>query len=131
MKRLAKAIAAVAIAGTMCTTVGFAATTPNSEHPTMDHGTAGKAQVSEEIDTALNVNPNMGTKFTVYLAPDIPKAIPIVHEIPKMGDLGIDQKTLLEALVIAGGCYFVSDGIAVACRKRKTEPELEPEAVMA
>ena len=100
MKRFAKACAAVSMALMMSTAVGFAAET---EHPNMDHGTTNKAAVSDEVDTALNITPKMGTKFTVYLAPDIPETIPIVHEIPKMGDVGIDQKTLLEALLVAGG----------------------------
>lgn len=116
MKRLAKAFAAVSMAAMLTTAVGFAA---DSEHPNMDHGAANKAQVSEDVDTALNITPKMGTKFTVYLAPDIPETIPIVKEIPKMGDVGIDQKTLFEALLVAGGCYLVSDGVATVCKKSK------------
>ena len=75
----------------LTTAVGFAA---DSEHPNMDHGTANKAQVSEDVDTALNIT-------------------------PKMGDVGIDQKTLFEALLVAGGCYLVSDGVATVCKKSK------------
>ena len=119
MKRFAKACAAVSMALMMSTAVGFAAET--------DHGTTNKAAVSDEVDTALNITPKMGTKFTVYLAPDIPETIPIVHEIPKMGDVGIDQKTLLEALLVAGGCYLVSDGVATACKgKRKDDKAATP-----
>lgn len=124
MKRFAKACAAVSMALMMSTAVGFAAET---EHPNMDHGTTNKAAISDEVDTALNITPKMGTKFTVYLAPDIPETIPIVHEIPKMGDVGIDQKTLLEALLVAGGCYLVSDGVATACKgKRKDDKAATP-----
>lgn len=65
MKRFAKACAAVSMALMMSTAVGFAAET---EHPNMDHGTTNKAAVSDEVDTALNITPKMGTKFTVYLA---------------------------------------------------------------
>ena len=109
MKRFAKACAAVSMALMMSTAVGFAAET---EHPNMDHGTTNKAAVSDEVDTALNITPKMGTKF---------------HEIPKMCDVGIDQKTLLEALLVAGGCYLVSDGVATACKgKRKDDKAATP-----
>ena len=80
MKRFAKACAAVSMALMMSTAVGFAAET---EHPNMDHGTTNKAAVSDEVDTALNITPKMGTKFTVYLAPDIPETIPLSMKSPR------------------------------------------------
>ena len=112
MKQFAKVLASFSLAATMCLGVGFAADSP---HPG-EHGTVDKAMVSEETDKAYDEKPNMGTKFNLYLAPDIPETVPpIKKDVPKMGDTGIPQESLLQALLVAGGCYLVSDGAAVAC----------------
>ena len=99
---------------------GFAADSP---HPG-EHGTVDKAMVSEETDKAYDEKPNMGTKFNLYLAPDIPETVPpIKKDVPKMGDTGIPQESLLQALLVAGGCYLVSDGVAVACKCGRRKPK--------
>lgn len=83
-----------------------------------------KAMVSEETDKAYDEKPNMGTKFNLYLAPDIPETVPpIKKDVPKMGDTGIPQESLLQALLVAGGCYLVSDGVAVACKGGRRKPK--------
>ena len=82
MKQLAKVLASFSLAATMCLGVGFAADSP---HPG-EHGTVDKAMVSEETDKAYDEKPNMGTKFNLYLAPDIPETVPpIKKDVPKMG----------------------------------------------
>ena len=100
MKQFAKVLASFSLAATMCLGVGFAADSP---HPG-EHGTVDKAMVSEETDKAYDEKPNMGTKFNLYLAPDI-------------------QESLLQALLVAGGCYLVSDGVAVACKGGRRKPK--------
>lgn len=120
MKQLAKVLASFSLAATMCLGVGFAADSP---HPG-EHGTVDKAMVSEETDKAYDEKPNMGTKFNLYLAPDIPETVPpIKKDVPKMGDTGIPQESLLQALLVAGGCYLVSDGVAVACKGGRRKPK--------
>lgn len=125
MKQLAKVLASFSLAATMCLGVGFAADSP---HPG-EHGTVDKAMVSEETDKAYDEKPNMGTKFNLYLAPDIPETVPpIKKDVPKMGDTGIPQESLLQALLVAGGCYLVSDvrlsngvnAVAHSCYDRRT-----------
>ena len=111
MKQLAKVLASFSLAATMCLGVGFAADSP---HPG-EHGT---------VDKAYDEKPNMGTKFNLYLAPDIPETVPpIKKDVPKMGDTGIPQESLLQALLVAGGCYLVSDGVAVACKGGRRKPK--------
>lgn len=128
MRRLAKSLAACALAVMMCMAVGFA-----EEHPGR-HGDTNSAMVSDDhdlkngADVGTNPDPNMGTKFTIYLPPDVPEPAPVVKDTPKMGDNGYDQKGLMTALLMAGGCYLVSDGVAVACRdtKRKRKAVANP-----
>ena len=48
---------------------------------------------------------------------------PIKKDVPKMGDTGIPQESLLQALLVAGGCYLVSDGVAVACKGGRRKPK--------
>ena len=120
MKQFAKVLASFSLAATMCLGVGFAADSP---HPG-EHGTVDKAMVSEETDKAYDEKPNMGTKFNLYLAPDIHETVPpIKKDVPKMGDTGIPQESLLQALLVAGGCYLVSDGVAVACKGGRRKPK--------
>ena len=87
MKQFAKVLASFSLAATMCLGVGFAADSP---HPG-EHGTVDKAMVSEETDKAYDEKPNMGTKFNLYLAPDIPETVPRYRHssrIPAPGPAG-------------------------------------------
>lgn len=77
MKQFAKVLASFSLAATMCLGVGFAADSP---HPG-EHGTVDKAMVSEETDKAYDEKPNMGTKFNLYLAPDIPETVPPIKRM--------------------------------------------------
>lgn len=84
-------------------------------HPGISHGTKGGASVSEEVDTAQNTDPSMGTMFCMYLEPD---AITVV-DTPKMGDNGIEPTYLLMAAICCGVAYLCCNAYAGSTPRRR------------
>lgn len=71
-----------------------------AEEMPVERATPNKATVSEQVDTATNNKPSMGTQYWMYLEPDA-----VVSDIPKMGDEGLSTEILLAAALIAGAVY--------------------------
>ena len=62
-----------------------------------EHG----ATVSNEVDTASNHDPEMGTRYFMYIPPDP------VYEMPKMGDDSTSRKQLAWITLGTGLGYLV------------------------
>lgn len=71
-----------------------------AEEMPVEQATPNKATVSEQVDTATNNKPSMGTQYWMYLEQDA-----VVSDIPKMGDEGLSTEILLAAAMIAGAVY--------------------------
>lgn len=70
--------------------------------------------VSDESDSATNIDPEMQTEFTMYIAPD-----PQFEDIPKTGDFGIDTNILFLSTLITGSIFLIL--LVVLIRKEKNE----------
>lgn len=92
---------ALAVIFTMTAVTAFAEELP------VDRATENGATVSEQVDTATNDDPRMGTTYYMYLAPDIVAANP-----PDMGVHGPSTDTLMLAAMIIGAAYLCVSGIA-------------------
>ena len=67
----------------------------------MERATENSATVSDEVDTADNSDPHMGTTYYMYLAPDIVATNP-----PDMGVNGPSTDALI-LLAVAVGCAYL------------------------
>lgn len=83
------------LALSMCTVVAFAEELP------VDIPSPDKATVSGETDTATNTDPDMGTKFYMYIPPDV-----VANDYPQMGDEGIPVSLFLTGAVVSGLAYL-------------------------
>lgn len=70
-----------------------------------EHG----ATVSNEVDTASNYDPSMGTRYFMYIPPDP------VYEMPKMGGDGVSRKQLVWITLGTGLGYLA---VSIYARKR-------------
>ena len=66
-----------------------------------ERATENSATVSDEVDTADNSDPHMGTTYYMYLAPDIVATNP-----PDMGVSGPSTDALI-LLAVAVGCAYL------------------------
>ena len=66
-----------------------------AEELPIDIPTPDKATVSEETDKATNEDPDMGTKFYMYIPPDV-----VPNDYPQMGDEGISAQWFLAGAVV-------------------------------
>lgn len=100
-KMLKKSIAALSVALCMAafTVPAMALKLPNE----IEHATEDGATVSERVDEADNYDNTMGTRFYLYIEPDI---IYSAKAIPKMGDEGVDFFTLALAALTVGTAYL-------------------------
>ena len=73
----------------------------------------GEATVSDEVDTANNYDPNMGTQFYMYIPPDV-----VANDYPQMSDTGIATQWLLCGALACGLGYL--GATAYAANKEKT-----------
>ena len=69
----------------------------------IEHATKDGATVSERVDTADNNDNTMGTRYYMYIEPDI---IYSAKAIPKLGDEGVDFITLALASLSVGTAYL-------------------------
>ena len=98
-KTLSKAIAGISILLILLSATAFtafAATDYPGKIPS-----AGNAEVSEEVDTATNEDPEMGTKFYIYIPPD-----PTANDYPKMADEGIAVQWFILGAIVSGLIYL-------------------------
>lgn len=68
------------------------------------------ATISEDVDTATNVSPDMSTEFFMYIPPEP------VYEVPKMGDDGFDIVQMIYGAFGIGACYL---GVQFYADKRR------------
>lgn len=61
----------------------------------------GETEVSEEVDTATNEDPEMGTKFYIYIPPD-----PTANDYPNMADEGIAVQWFILGAIVSGLVYL-------------------------
>ena len=72
-----------------------------AEELPVERATENSATVSDEVDTADNSDPHMGTTYYMYLAPDIVATNP-----PDMGVSGPSTDALI-LLAVAVGCAYL------------------------
>ena len=70
-------------------------------YTSVERATENSATVSDEVDTADNSDPHMGTTYYMYLAPDIVATNP-----PDMGVSGPSTDALI-LLAVAVGCAYL------------------------
>lgn len=70
--------------------------------PTPDHAT-----VSQETDNATNTDPDMGTKFYMYIPPDV-----VAKDYPQMGDEGVSVNIFLAGAALSGIGYLATSAYA-------------------
>lgn len=80
----------------------------------LEHATEDGATVSERVDEADNYDNTMGTKFYLFIEPDI---IYSAKAIPKMGDEGVDFITLALAALSVGTAYLGVSSYAFDSKK--------------
>lgn len=95
-KRFAAVILSLALAFSCTSITAFAEELP------IDKATPDEATVSEEVDEATTTDPEMGTKFFMYIPPDVEE-----QDIPKMGDEGIPTSMLVAAALMTGAGYLL------------------------
>ena len=83
-----------------------------AEELPIDIPTPDKATVSEETDKATNEDPDMGTKFYMYIPPDV-----VPNDYPQMGDEGISAQWFLAGAVGSGLAYLGATAYAHGGKK--------------
>lgn len=81
--------------------IGMLMTVASAEELPVAVPSPDKATVSDEKETATNTDPDMGTKFYMYIPPDA-----VVNDYPQMGDEGISVNTLLLGTIVSGIVYL-------------------------
>lgn len=80
---------------------GASSMTAFAEELPTDIPTPDKAAVSLETDKATNEDPEMGTKFYMYIPPDV-----VPNDYPQMGDEGVPVQWFLAGAVVSGVFYL-------------------------
>lgn len=80
---------------------GASSMTAFAEELPTDIPTPDKAAVSSETDKATNEDPEMGTKFYMYIPPDV-----VPNDYPQMGDEGISVQWFLIGAIVSGVTYL-------------------------
>lgn len=83
-----------------------------AEELPIDIPTPDKATVSDETDKATNEDPDMGTKFYMYIPPDV-----VSNDYPQMGDEGVSLQWLLAGAVASGVAYLGATAYAHGGKK--------------
>ena len=83
-----------------------------AEELPVDIPTPDKATVSEETDKATNEDPDMGTKFYMYIPPDV-----VPNDYPQMGDEGIPVQWFLAGAMVSGVAYLGATAYAHGGKK--------------
>lgn len=91
---------------------GVFSMTAFAEELPIDIPTPDKATVSEETDKTTNENPDMGTKFYMYIPPDI-----VPNDYPQMGDEGIPVQWFLAGAIVSGVAYLGATAYANGGKK--------------
>lgn len=86
-----------------------------AEELPVEKATENSATVSDEVDTADNSDPHMGTTYYMYLAPDIVATNP-----PDMGVSGPSTDMLLLLAVAVGGVYLCVSAYAYGGKDKRT-----------
>lgn len=83
-----------------------------AEELPIDIPTPDKATVSAETDKATKENPDMGTKFYMYIPPDV-----VPNDYPQMGDEGIPVQWFLAGTIVSGVTYLGATAYAHGGKK--------------
>lgn len=81
--------------------LGASSVTAFAEELPIEIPTSDKATVSEEMDKATNKDPDIGTKFYMYIPPDV-----VPNDYPQMGDEGISVQWFLIGAIVSGVTYL-------------------------
>lgn len=77
------------------------ATTAFAEELPVDIPTPEKASVSQKVDVSNNKDPDISTKFYMYIPQDV-----VANDYPQMGDEGISTQWLLAGAMISGVVFL-------------------------
>lgn len=91
----------------------LSAVTALAEEMPVDRATENSATVSDQVDTATNEDPHMGTTYYMYLAPDL-----VVSDPPLMGVDGPSTNLLVLLAMAVGAAYLGVSAYANGDKKR-------------
>lgn len=89
------------------------AVTALAEEMPVGRATENSATVSEQVDTATNEDPRMGTTYYMYLAPDL-----VVTDPPLMGVDGPNTNLLVLLAMAVGAAYLCVSAYAHGGKKQ-------------